>query len=199
VPHHYKLESKKAEASTLGDVVWIIIIILAIIIFLVLLSQFSVGEGFFYSACQGEMEGTKLYDPGTGVLIGTLNARCAIFDNTGVKTCESAYPSVYFEEFGDIPFCIWLTDIQVRRGEEEESLGTFTMPSRLEAIDCSANPDDSSCLNYLDINQNGFPDQCVVNGLVSCSTLSQQDPKCQEVPRCEPVNIIEMLIRGLKR
>jgi len=198
------MKNKKADYS-FGVVAWIIIILLGAVLVLVLLPKLGVGEAFYFSACEGDFEGPKIYDPVTNVTLGILNARCSIYDNTGKSTCESAYPQVKVSDFGSVPFCIWLEGRQVLLGKEaaedyDISQLSWNMPVGTNATKCTngLTDDGQGCL---DVSGNGgYADKCVVNGLVSCDSLTQgREPKCEAVPRCKPVNAIERLIRGLSR
>ncbi len=188
---------------------WLIVAILVIVFavgFFTIMGKMQATPNFWYAGCKGEIDGLRCFyynelcgvpegkvlkipDPKTGEftketlrlddkVIGIIHPRCSIYTERGPDACNSTYKMIT-KDGEKINFCVWI----------ESKRYDFNRDGKIG----------------LDLDGDGNIDTpkepgCVENPEIICKDLSQEtEPRCSDVPRCEPVSAIQQAIGKLPK
>jgi hypothetical protein len=174
---------------TLEKFIGIVLVVIAFIILALILTALKIGSGFFYAGCEGQIEGTRCTGTiKTGCLGGEIDNVCKgkVIDQniTSVYCGENVKPiraisNPRCESFETYIQCVATSYPQIIREDENLSVCLFV----------KNDPPNIAGKNV----------SCLMNAQLVCDDFSQStSPKCQDVPGCQPVNIIKKAIQELK-
>ncbi|MCX6774652.1 MAG: hypothetical protein NTY99_01015 [DPANN group archaeon] len=174
---------------TLEKFIEIVLVIIAFIILALILTALKVGNGFFYAGCEGQIEGVRCTgNIETGCLGGEVNGVCkgsTIDQNITSAYCnENAKPinaisNPRCESFENYVQCVVTSYPTVKRVDENLSVCLYVTNGPVDVSGKQVN--------------------CLMNAQLSCDDFTQSTtPKCQDVPGCQPVNVIKRAMQELK-